>query len=261
MPDVSVIIPCKVGEIRVLDAIKSIYDQRITMEILVGIDGNDSVLKNKTENLKLNGLRVYEYIKPIGTTKILNDLISKSQGQYIARMDADDLSLPNRIKIQLDFMNKNTRVDLMCSNAYQKNGTLLIKGESRYLSAKDFLKGNPVIHPTVFFKNEYFKRLGFKYNEKWKRAQDYELWTRFIRFGSIYFSSDPMINYQYDFKIKNFSRQFFFFNMAFSKNFVWSIFKGRSDINNKDLISAFFKLITTPITYLKIVIWNLNNAK
>jgi glycosyltransferase involved in cell wall biosynthesis len=261
MPEVSVIIPCKIGENRVLDAIKSIYDPQITMEILVGIDGKDLVLKSKIDNLQINGLRVYEYVKPIGTTKILNDLMGKSQGKYIARMDADDLSLPNRLKMQLSFMNINPLVDLMCSNAYQKDGTLLIKGESKNIYAKDFLKGNPVIHPTVFLKSEFFKRNGFLYNEKWKRSQDYELWTRFIRNGSIYFSSDPVINYRYDFNLKNFSRQFFFFNVAFTKNFVWCIFNGRSNISNKDLIFAFIKLITTPLTYLKIIIWNLNNAK
>lgn len=210
MPEVSVIIPCKIGENRVLDAIKSIYDPQITMEILVGIDGKDLVLKSKIDNLQINGLRVYEYVKPIGTTKILNDLIIKSQGRYIARMDADDLSLPNRIKMQFSFMETNPSVDLMCSNAYQKDGTLLIKSKSRYITAKDFLKGNPVIHPTVFIKNEYFKRYGFSYNEKWKRSQDYELWSRFIRNGTIYFNSDPVISYRYDFKLINFSVNFSF---------------------------------------------------
>jgi glycosyltransferase EpsE len=261
MPEVSVIIPCRVGENRILDAIKSIYDQHTKMEILVGIDGIDSNLKNKIENLKIDGLRVYEYAKPIGTTKILNDLIRESQGKYIARMDADDLSLPNRLMMQSSFMNSNPEVDLMCANAYKKDGTLLIKSESRYISVKDLLKGNPVIHPTVFLKSESFKRNGFKYNEKWKRSQDYELWTRFVRNGSIYFSSDPVINYRYDFKIKNFSRQFFFFNIAFAKNLVWSIFRGRSNFHSKDLILAFFKLITAPLAYLKIVIWNVHNAK
>jgi len=47
MIDVSVIIPCRIGETRVIDAIKSIYEQKISVEILVGIDGNDSNLKNE----------------------------------------------------------------------------------------------------------------------------------------------------------------------------------------------------------------------
>lgn len=261
MLEVSVIIPCRVGEIRVLDAIKSIYDHKIALEILVGIDGKDTNLKTKIEGLEFSGLSVIEYIKPMGTTKILNDLLSKSRGRFIARMDADDVSLPRRLETQLAFMKSHPDVVLLCANANQKDGISLIKSESRYLSVGDFLKGNPVIHPTVFLRSEFFGSNGFKYNEKWKRSQDYELWTRLVRKCLIYFNSDPVLSYQYDFKIKNFSRQFFFYNIAYAKNFIWCIFKGRKNFNGKELILAFIKLISSPITYSKIVIWNLINAK
>jgi glycosyltransferase involved in cell wall biosynthesis len=259
MIDVSVIIPCRIGERRVIDAIKSIYDQKISVEILVGIDGNDSNLKNEIENLMISNLSVIEYVKPIGTTKILNDLLIKSQGTYIARMDADDLSLPHRLEKQLLFMNANPTVVMHCANAFKRDGTRVIKSESHYLSGKDFLKGNPVIHPTAFFRNEYFKQNCLKYDEKWTRSQDYELWTRLIRSGSMFFCSEPVIKYSFNFKIRNYSRQYFYFNIAFAKNLIWCVFRGRTSYQRRDLVLALAKLVNSPVTYLKTIIWNVIN--
>lgn len=259
MIDVSVIIPCRIGETRVIDAIKSIHDQKISVEILVGIDGKDSNLRKQIENLMISNLSIIEYAKPIGTTKILNNLLIKSQGTYIARMDADDLSLPNRLESQLLFMKLHPDVALLCSNAYKKDGSTLLMSKSRYLSNKDFLEGNPIIHPTVFLRSECFKSKSLRYNEKWKRSQDYELWTRVIRSKSMYYNSDPVINYIYNFNIKNFSQQYFYFNIAFAKNLIWCVFRGGANYQRKDLVLALVKLVNSPITYLKTIIWNMRN--
>jgi glycosyltransferase involved in cell wall biosynthesis len=261
MVDVSVIIPCRIGEFRVRRAVESIYDEQINMEIIVGIDGSDRELKEQLKSLDIKNLIVHEYNKPIGTTKILNNLLSMSKGEFVARMDADDISLPLRLKEQSDFLRNNLEFTMVCSNALNQRNEQLMEGESRILTSIDFLTKNPVIHPTVMFRKADFSAGNYIYNVKWKRAQDFELWSRLSRNKMIYYYDKPMIKYSKTFNVKNFSKQYSLFQIAIFKNLIWHLMNSSTTYSKMALVKILLKFLLLPFDYIKIILWNIFNAK
>jgi glycosyltransferase involved in cell wall biosynthesis len=261
MVDVSVIIPCRTGEFRVSRAVESIYDEQINMEIIVGIDGSDRELKEQLKSLDIKGLIVHEYNKPIGTTKILNNLLHMSKGEFVARMDADDISLPLRLKEQSDFLRNNPEFTMVCSNALNQRNEQLMEGESRILTSIDFLTKNPVIHPTVMLRRANFSTGNYTYNEKWKRAQDFELWSRVSRNKMIYYNDKPTIKYSKTFNLKNFSKQYCFFQIAIFKNLIWHLTNSSINYPKMTLVKNLLKFFFLPFSYVKIVLWNIFNAR
>lgn len=260
MVDISVIIPCKIGESRLVTAIESIYEEHLNMEILVGIDGSDPDLRKKLELSLIKNLKIFESDKKIGTTKILNKLLVLTKGEYIARMDADDISLPRRLEKQLIYMNNNREISVMCSNAITADGSLLFSCESKLLNYSDFFNENPVIHPTVMLRRSDMETGNYFYNNKWIKAQDFELWTRISRKHIIYFSSEPLLQYTKSFSLVGFSKQYFYFEIANFKNLVWHLFRSSSYPKYLSALQIL-KLVLIPFDYLKIIIWNKINAK
>jgi len=136
--------------------------------------------------------------KNLGLTKSLNIALKKSKGKYIARMDADDISLPNRLKIQYEYLEKNKRYFLCASKA------ILIDEENNKIVSINILYldkvlpfilknvGNILIHPTIFFRNE-----GFRYNERFLFAQDYYFYLKVLKCGKkISIIKEPLIKYR-----------------------------------------------------------------
>ena len=167
-------------------AIDSILHQTYTdFEFIIIDDGsNDATKKILSLYIKQSPkIKLLTNHKNIGLTKSLNLGIKKSTGQYIARMDSDDISMPERLKQQLNFLLKNN-YDFVTSD-YS-----LIDHKERFLSKKtihisfnakqQLLKGNIFIHSTFFGKKEVFEEL---YNINFKRAQDYEFLLRIVGKG------------------------------------------------------------------------------
>ena len=109
-PLVSVIIPCYNAEKYVEEAVRSIMTQRYkNIEILVTEDcSTDNTLKIlKNLEKEDSRIKVIQNKKNLKIVKSLNNMINIAQGKYIARMDADDISLPERIEKQVRFMEEN----------------------------------------------------------------------------------------------------------------------------------------------------------
>ena len=113
----------------------------------------------------------------------LNQLITESKGDYIARMDADDIMHPERLETQFDFLRNNINFDLVSSGLISIDNNNQVKGfrcvnELYY----DFIMPKlsyPVVHPSIMARKSWFERN--QYSEKYPRAEDFELWTRSIR--------------------------------------------------------------------------------
>lgn len=114
-----------------------------------------------------------------GLTKSLNIAIKKSTGEFIARMDGDDISLPDRFSKQISFLKKNPTIDIIGANCSFIDENEKILKRKKITPPNDIktrlFKGNFFTHSTFFGKKSVFNEL---YNEKFNRAQDYEFLLR-----------------------------------------------------------------------------------
>lgn len=112
----------------------------------------------------------------------LNQLIEESTGNFIARMDADDIMHPERLEKQLSFLETNKRYDLVSTGLISIDKDNTVKGYRRVNSLYDSFShigtSYPIVHPTVMARRSWFEKN--KYSEKYPRAEDFELWTRAI---------------------------------------------------------------------------------
>ncbi len=165
------------------DSIESILNQTYKkIELLIVDDGSSDnsfeIMKGYNKDYK--NCLIYKNEKNIGLTKSLNFLISKSNGEYIARQDADDISYLNRIEIQKQIVEKYN-LDFCSTRAIIRNTNKVIPNLSYFIPNKLLINfKNPFIHGTLFIKSEVLISLGL-YDEDFYYAQDYKLMSDLIR--------------------------------------------------------------------------------
>lgn len=184
MPKVSVVMSVYNGEKYLAEAIESILNQTFRdFEFIIiddaSVDNSYKILeeyKKKDERIIL-----LKNEKNLGLTKSLNIGIKKAQGEYIARMDADDISLPKRFEKQVDFLNKNKEISLLGS-AIEIIGKQNLKHQIIFVPSKIkniFYHHNPLIHSTWMFRREVLDKVN--YDEKYFYAQDYKFLADLIK--------------------------------------------------------------------------------
>lgn len=181
---VSVIMPTyNTPEEYLKKSIESILNQSYSnLEFIIICDGsvNDEKI---IEKYKDNRIKIIKHIKNEGIAKSLNEAINMAKGKYIARMDSDDISLKNRIKKQVNFMEKNKNIvvcgmDAKCiGNNKRIKSTFNIKPQE---IAIQLLYMNCVIHPTVMLRKSFLDENNIRYNEDFQCSQDFELWARIV---------------------------------------------------------------------------------
>jgi glycosyltransferase involved in cell wall biosynthesis len=168
------------GEQHLRESIESILNQTFTNFEFIIV--NDDSTDNSPEIIKSYDdarTRIINNEKNIGLTKSLNKAIKQTRGEYIARQDADDISLPNRLELQHKFLEKHPDVALLGTGIYviNENGDEIEKRIMHPHPKTSLLKGNRFIHGSVMFRKSVIDELG-AYNETLKYSQDYELWLR-----------------------------------------------------------------------------------
>lgn len=165
-------------------SIISIIDQSYrNFELLVIDDGStDNSPKILTKYTRIDDrITCYFNKTNLGLTKNLNRLINLSQNDFIARMDADDISIHNRLEKQLCFLIQNPNVDVVGGaieeiDEFGKSRNKVIHYPDTHEDCYHFFaKRDPLAHPSVMFRRNYFIKAGL-YNEKFKTNQDTELW-------------------------------------------------------------------------------------
>jgi glycosyltransferase involved in cell wall biosynthesis len=136
----------------------------------------------------------------IGLTKSLNIGLLKAKGSYIARMDADDVSLPTRFAKQVDFMDANPNC-IACGSwmtYFNDSGLMdLVKEPTESEEIKTtLLLRNCIAHPTVFLRRKVLEFHSIFYNEQVRYCQDYDLFSRLANHGELANLPEPLLNYR-----------------------------------------------------------------
>lgn len=117
----------------------------------------------------------------------LNKCMKYVTGEYIARQDGDDISDKNRIERQVEFLEKNNDMSIVGTNmvSFDENGYYGVHSLGKSLGRDYYLKRGVIFfHATILIRKEVMKKLN-GYSTKWYavQAEDYELWSRFIKEG------------------------------------------------------------------------------
>jgi len=203
MPTVSIIMPVYNAEKFVAQAVESVLKQSFSdFEFLIYDDGCSDKSIEIIQQFKDKRIHIFSDSKNAGIVKRLNFLIEKSTGQYIARIDADDIWYPEKLKKQIHFLNSHHDVMMVACFAkfIDKNNHELKIRFKQYSSDKDIKKNLPchnfIIHSSVVFKKDIFNAVGL-YRNKYLHAEDYDMWLRLIN-NKIKFSiiSDTLLSYR-----------------------------------------------------------------
>jgi glycosyltransferase involved in cell wall biosynthesis len=192
MPKVSVVMAVHNGEPYLGQAINSILEQSFTdFEFVIIDDASTDGSSEELSGLSDERIRVIENKRHVGLSSSLNRGIEAAKGEYLARMDHDDISLPERLQRQVDFLDTHPGVDVLGTWAR----TLGLGHEQtwRYPTSdedirSEFIFNSALVHSSVMLRKNTFERLNLRYDEGVRRAQDYEVWTRAapqIRFANL----------------------------------------------------------------------------
>lgn len=160
-------------------------------------DGTTELIRNMA--LEDSRIHLFEMESNRGLTINLNSALSKTRGKYIARMDGDDICHPKRFEKQIQFLDRNPEI-MLCSC------TMLMIGETRPLFmhsytqpeyVKSFLLLNPALpHPGFMFRAELYWKYGFRYNETFRQAQDYDFMARVAHHYKLGNLRDTLVKYR-----------------------------------------------------------------
>jgi glycosyltransferase involved in cell wall biosynthesis len=194
-PLVSVVMPLKACNPAFLEkSVESVLCQTLTnLELIVVLDdGGHSADKPMLDVLEKFGIDERLKIvhnKKKGFVEALNYGISISRGEYIARMDGDDISLPNRLGLQVGAA-KRLNLDLVGGWAYiiDETGSTIGKltpPTDAFSLRRTILLHNPFLHSAMLFKKSILLNSGL-YNCALNGAEDYDLWLRLVSLGYAY---------------------------------------------------------------------------
>lgn len=169
---------------------------------------NDCSTNNDTINCLKELQRRDKRIKVInndinaGLAKSLNNCLKIAKGEYIARMDDDDISHIDRFEKQVYFLNTYQQYDFVgCAiRLFDENGYWGTCVNKEKPQKKDFLFGTPFTHPTIMVRSEaYIKAEGYDVNNYTRRTEDYDLFMRMYALGMKgYNLSEILFDYRMD---------------------------------------------------------------
>ena len=202
-PMISVLLPAYNAEVSICQAINSILSQTYSdFELIIIDDGStDKTAEIVTANYDDSRIKFVSLVKNLGIVNALNTAISISSGNYIARMDADDVSRPDRFLRQIEFLevnpdhvacgtavtifNDNTSYDVVYPHAHGQ------------IMAALQLFHRSVCHPSVMMRSAVIHKHNIRYSSEYPHAEDYALWKELSNYGKLFNLNDSHLLYRY----------------------------------------------------------------
>ncbi len=195
---VSIVMAVYNGEKHLNESINSLLSQTYSnIEIIIVDDGSTDETQSILNKLKDKRIKVIHLKENSGAAHALNRGIKNAKGSWIAINDADDISYPNRIEEQVNYLKENpdlvgigTLVEFISESPKLSKKDLKI-GQSRknYFCTREQIReqmiyGSPVIHSSMLFSKDIFWEVG-GYNSEYKISYDHDLWLKFLEKGDV----------------------------------------------------------------------------
>lgn len=166
-------------QIRKPNQIVLVEDGKLTEELYHVID----TWRNKLGPI----MTVVSYPDNRGLAAALNEGLAACKGDLVARMDSDDISLPERFLLQEKYMAANMDIDISGGAILEFNDKGSLNNKRCYSSDSKYIynhiyKGSPVAHPTVILRKSFFDE-GFRYSSKYYVCEDITLWFEALKAG------------------------------------------------------------------------------
>jgi glycosyltransferase involved in cell wall biosynthesis len=214
MPGVSVILACYNTERYIASAVRSVLAQTFRdLELILIDDGSTDRSSKICKQLAAEDSRIRLISRPNkGLTKTLNEGLSLATAPFMARMDADDLSLPTRFEKQVVYLNDHpecvcvgSRVTLI--DPYDSPISVTDHKLDHEGIDADLLQGIgwAIVHPAAMMRTDAVKRAG-GYREQFKTSQDLDLWLRLAEIGNLANLKEPLVQYRQHFESVAFNK-------------------------------------------------------
>lgn len=189
IPLLSVVLGIFNNESTLSEALESLLNQSFQdFELIICDDGST----DKSYDILLTFKQQYPNIVLLkneinqGLNYTLNKCLAQAKGQFVARMDGDDISLPNRFEKQTKFLLTNPEFDIVSSSMiyFDEKGDYKQGKVIEYPQKRDFIHGTPFCHaPAMVRKTAYDAVKGYSVSERLIRVEDYHLWFKMYTIG------------------------------------------------------------------------------
>ena len=186
MPKISVILPIYNAQSYIADAVKSVLAQSIQdFELILIDDASSDSTSEILAGMEDSRIHIIRHDDNRGLVFSLNEGLRLSSGNYIARMDHDDIALPNRFERQLAFLEQHSSIGVVGTGYRQIDGLGALGPSYRPPETHEEISWAmsflcPLAHPTVMARRDLLLANG-GYNESGAYAEDYDLWERLSR--------------------------------------------------------------------------------
>jgi glycosyltransferase involved in cell wall biosynthesis len=184
MPLISVVMSIYNAEAFLKESIDSILRQTFTDFELLALD-DGSTDRSADIIRSYNDTRIQYISLPHDFIATLNHGLETAQGRYIARMDADDVMMPERLQVQYDYMEQHPDI-AVCGSAIRMFGTQQgeVICESEHDNIVDLMvKHNPVANPTTMIRRSVLFEHNIRYRQEFIYAEDFKMWAEIAQAG------------------------------------------------------------------------------
>lgn len=201
-PLLTVLMPIFNTEEYLSEAIESILNQTFSdFEFLIINDGSKDSSAKIVRKYKDKKIRFVNHRKHQGLVPVLNEGLTLAKGTYLARMDGDDISKPERLEKQVQFMNSHPNIDI-CGTWFEVFGNKF--GKKVYTRPTNpaackavLLFTDPVCHASVIMRLKVIRKFNLKFDPSFKHLEDYEFFNRasdYVNFANL---GEVLYQYRY----------------------------------------------------------------
>lgn len=209
------------------EAIQSLLDQTNQQWKLIMCDDgskDNTYKKAKSYAEQYENIILIQNDKNMGLNYTLNHCLEHVDTEYVARMDADDISLPTRLEKEINFLDDHHEYAIVSTPMiyFDEHGDFRVgKGNGEVIKS-DFIKGTPFCHAPCMVRSEAYRKVkGYTVAEKLLRVEDYHLWYKMYLYGYRgYNLKEPLYKMRDDRDAKNRRKYKYRINEAYVKYLI-----------------------------------------